>query len=127
MAAQSVSEPTGQPGHFVIQSVVAFPSRRDADDFFGRTARRWAPCADRTFVSRRGGGDAAGSWRFGPVSAVDSMLWMTQHQERSRGWSCQRALRVSNNVAIDVLACKHYSSDEAATIVHGIDARLPSL
>jgi hypothetical protein len=34
---------------------------------------------------------------------------------------------VANNVAIDVLACKLYVSDEAVTIANGIDARLPSV
>ena len=34
---------------------------------------------------------------------------------------------VSNNVAVDVLACRFGVGDEAVTIAHGIDTRLPSV
>jgi hypothetical protein len=80
-------------------------------------------CGNLTFSTTRSGGD----WTFDTVSHVDSTLWETQRQLNSPGWACQRALRVSNNVAIDVLACKRYAADEAMTIVHAIDARLPSV
>lgn len=127
VVAQTLSDKPGRSDHFVVQAVVAFPSRRHADDFFGRAAEQWIPCGDQTFVTNRGGGDPAASWTFAAVSTVDSTLWMTQHQDQSAGWSCQRALRVTNNVAIDVLACKFFADDEAITIAEGIDARLPSV
>lgn len=112
--------------HFVIQAVTVFMSRGDAQSFFDVTARRWALCGERSFTtSKDGHGETP--WTFDTVADVDSTVWMTQHQDDSAGWSCQRALRVSNNVAIDVLACKLYISDEAVTIANGIDARLPSV
>lgn len=112
--------------HFVIQAVTVFGSRGDAQSFFDDTTRRWMPCGERTFkTSKDGYSDTP--WTFDVVSDVDSTVWMTQHQDDSAGWSCQRALRVANNVAIDVLACKLYVSDEAVTIANGIDARLPSV
>ncbi len=126
VVAQTLSETAAKPNHFVIQAAVTFASRRNADDFFTRTAQRWAACGEKSFVSKRGRGEAGGSWTFDAVSSAESTLWMTQRQDRSSGWSCQRALRVVNNVAIDVLACKFYAADEAVTITHGIDARLPS-
>jgi hypothetical protein len=127
MLAQTLLEALGASDHFVIQAVVDFPSRKDAHDFFDETAQNWTPCGDRTFVSSRGSGDTAAVWTFDTVSDVESTLWMTQRQKNSPGWTCQRSLRVTNNVAIDVLACKLYASDEAVTIVDGIDARLPSV
>lgn len=112
--------------HFVIQAVTVFATRGDAQRFFEDTSGRWAPCGERTFnTSMDGYSDTP--WTFDTVADVDSTVWMTQHQDDSAGWSCQRALRVANNVAIDVLACKLYVSDEAVTIANGIDARLPSV
>jgi hypothetical protein len=124
MLAQTLLEaPAAASEHFVIQAVVAFPARKDANHFFDQTAQAWMSCGNRTFSTTRSGGD----WTFDTVSHVDSTLWETQRQLNSPGWACQRALRVSNNVAIDVLACKRYAADEAMTIVHAIDARLPSV
>lgn len=122
--AQSLSE--SEPDHFVVQAATVFASRGDAQGFFDATARRWTPCGERTFTTSKDGYTDT-PWTFDTVSDVDSTLWMTQHQDDSAGWSCQRALRVANNVAIDVLACKLYVSDEAVTIANGIDARLPSV
>lgn len=127
VVAQTLLETPGESDHFVIQSVIRFPSRGAASGFFDGTAQRWTPCADRTFTTHRGTGHSDTAWRFDTVSRIDSTLWMTQIQDDSAGWSCQRALRVSNNVAIDVLACKMFAADEAVTIAHGIDARLPSV
>ncbi|WP_235653503.1 sensor domain-containing protein [Mycolicibacter icosiumassiliensis] len=112
--------------HFVIQAVTVFATRGDAHGFFDATARRWSLCGERTFATSKDG-YADTPWTFDTVADVDSTVWMTQHQDDSAGWSCQRALRVANNVAIDVLACKLYVSDEAVTIANGIDARLPSV
>jgi hypothetical protein len=112
--------------HFVIQAVTAFHTRGDAQNFFDATARGWTPCGERSFTTSKDGYSDT-PWTFDVVADVDSTVWMTQHQNDSAGWSCQRALRVANNVAIDVLACKLYVSDEAVTIANGIDARLPSV
>ncbi|WP_409428230.1 sensor domain-containing protein [Mycobacterium sp. SMC-11] len=112
--------------HFVIQAATVFATRDAARSFFDATARGWNSCGERTFATAKDGYPDT-SWTFDTVADVDSTVWMTQHQDDSAGWSCQRALRVTNNVAIDVLACKLYVSDEAVTIANGIDARLPSV
>lgn len=124
---QSLLETPVNPDHFVIQAVVRFPSRESASGFFDRSAEQWPKCAERTFDTRADDGQPGASWQFDVVRNADSTLWMTQTQNDSPGWGCQRALRVSRNVAIDVLACKFYATDEAVTIAHGIDARLPSV
>ena len=112
--------------HVVIQAVTVFATRDAAQQFFSANARDWPPCGERTFTMNAGKYRGT-TWTFDTVSNTDWTLWISQHQQDSEGWSCQRALRVSNNVAIDVLACKHYASDEAVTIVDGIDAQLPSV
>lgn len=112
--------------HVAIQAATVFADRRVAQSFFDMTAQHWKSCGERTFATTKDGYPES-AWTFDTVADVDSTLWMTQHQDDSPGWSCQRALRVTNNVAIDVLACKLYVSDEAVTIANGIDARLPSV
>lgn len=127
LVAQTLLRSPGVSDDFVIQAVVGFSSREVADGFFDETARKWTPCGHRTFVTHQSSGSADIPWTFDVVSNADSTLWMTQTQDDDPGWSCQRALRVSNNVAIDVLACKPYVADEAVTIAQAIDARLPSV
>jgi hypothetical protein len=39
------------------------------------------------------------------VNKVSGTLSISEAQEGGDGWSCQRALTVRNNVAIDVLTC----------------------
>lgn len=124
--AQTLLENDGRPDHFVVQAVVTFGSRDAARGFFDKTTQQWASCGNRTFVTSHDGGNTNTSWTFDEVADVDSTAWMTQKQVDSPGWSCQRALRVANNVAIDVLACKMFAADEAVTIAHTIDSRLPS-
>ena len=109
---------------YVLQALVRFPSRQHARDFFDHQAVGWPPCGERKFATRYG--DQADSWTFDAVADADSTLWMTQRQDNTQGWSCQRALRVSNNVAVDVLACKLFANDEGVTVVDAIDRRLPS-
>lgn len=125
--AQTLVEAIGAPDHFVVQAVTAFGSRDAAHDFFDATAAQWTRCGNRTFATGRDGGAGTTSWTFDEVADIDATVWMTQKQDDSPGWSCQRALRVSNNVAIDVLACKLFAADEAVTIAHTIDSRLPSV
>lgn len=126
MIAQTLWDAAGALDHFVIQSLVTFSSRDTARSFFEETAQTWKSCGERSFTASKDGSSET-PWTFDKVTDVDSTLWMTQHQDDSVGWGCQRALRVSNNVAVDVLACRFGVGDEAVTIAHGIDTRLPSV
>ncbi|MGV0626989.1 sensor domain-containing protein [Mycolicibacter minnesotensis] len=123
-AAKSLSDIS--PKGFVIEAATAFNTRDAARSFFDEIASHWSSCGDRTFTSTRPG-HADTLWTFDKVTNVDSTLWMSQTPDDSPEWTCQRALRVSNNIAIDVLTCKDYGDDEAVTIVNAIDARLPSI
>ncbi|MBS9534386.1 sensor domain-containing protein [Mycobacterium sp. M1] len=127
MFAQSLWEADGQPDHVVIQAAVAFGSRDAARAFYDQAAQLWKPCGGRSFTTTTKDGASETPWAFDEVSEVDTTLWMTQQQGDSDGWGCQRALQVTNNVAIDVLACKVGVGDEAVTIANGIDAQLPSV
>jgi hypothetical protein len=58
----------------------------------------------------------------GPVANISDTLSTTKKD--GEGWTCQRALTVSNNVAIDVAACPNNSADAAVVIAHQIAAKV---
>jgi hypothetical protein len=68
----------------------------------------------------------------GPVSNTDATLSATATVEQGYwNWtSCQRALTVANNVAIDAIACSENrsdsQSDSGVNIAHQIAAKVPT-
>ena len=112
--------------YFVIQAAVTFKSRTAATEFFDQMARDWKSCGNRQFTSTSSGGSTA-EWMFGPVENANSTLAVTQKQLDVGSWGCQHALRASNNVIIDVVACSYNVVDEAKAIIDKIDAKLPSI
>ena len=110
--------------HVVWEAAVTFESRADASAFFDQSSEEWTSCGDRTFTTT---GSSSYTWELSAPENQDSTLTMTQTQEDADGWSCQHALRLSNNVIIDVVACMTGSDDEAKQIAEGIDEKLPSI
>lgn len=94
------------------QFVVLFPSATEANAFFTHSAERWPACANRQDNVPGGSADAASiEWKVGPVSNVDGVLSTTvfvrlSKNDETRSQTCQRALTVRNNVAIDVAGCR---------------------
>lgn len=107
---QGLHEP-GNFSHFVLQALVLFPSAHDADAFFASSAQRWPACSDRRYtVTQPGVPDT--EWTVGPVSSSNGTLSVTK-TGRAAGATvtCQRALTVANNVAVDVGVCSNNLSD----------------
>jgi PknH-like extracellular domain len=90
--------------HYAIQAVVAYPSARDANAFYDSSAQSWSACANRRFSDLPEGKPPV-VWTVAGITKVSGTLSTSEVQEGGDGWSCQRALTVRNNVAIDVLAC----------------------
>ncbi|MEC4763413.1 sensor domain-containing protein [Mycobacterium sherrisii] len=94
------------------QFVVLFPSANEADAFFAHSAERWPACANRQDNVPGGTPDAVSiEWKVGPVSNVDGVLSTTvfvrlSKNDETKSQTCQRALTVRNNVAIDVAGCR---------------------
>lgn len=101
-----------------IQSVVLFPSASQAAAFFTASAQRWPAC--RQFTTA----DAVSA--VGPVSNTNGMLStsITQQNKNAPDSVCERALTVSNNVAIETSTCGA-PSDSAVKIAEQIAAKLP--
>jgi PknH-like extracellular domain len=100
--------------HYAIQAVVAFPSARDASVFYDSSGASWSACSKRRF-SDINPGQPDTVWTVAEVTNDNGMLSTSQVQEGGDGWTCQRALTVRNNVAIDIVTC-NYSQTGAAAV-----------
>ena len=98
--------------HDIWQAVVSFPSANDAARFFSASAQRWPACSMRQFLYISPGQPDM-TWTFEPIAITNGTLSTTATKKDAGGWACQRALTVSNNVAIDVAV---YTTNPA----HGI-------
>ncbi|MBX9980088.1 MAG: sensor domain-containing protein [Mycobacterium gordonae] len=100
--------------HYAIQAVVAFPNAQDPSNFYNSSIQSWKACSNRRFndVSPN---QPATIWSVGEVTNDNGMLTSSQVQEGGDGWSCQRALTVRNNLAIDIVTCAYDESGPSAT------------
>jgi hypothetical protein len=99
--------------HFAIQTVVAFPSARDAATFYDSSIQTWAACSNRRF-SDLNPGKPDTVWTVAGTTNDNGMLITNQVQEGGDGWACQRALTVRNNVSIDIVTCSYTQSGAVA-------------
>jgi serine/threonine kinase PknH len=114
---------------FVLQNVVLFPSAQLANEFFTASAQSWPACANRQFTLTLPGKPGQ-VYTVGPVSNANGTLSATSTQQSANAVTCQRALSVANNVAIDIVACSYSQSDPTANpvvnIAHQIAAKVPT-
>jgi serine/threonine-protein kinase len=110
--------------HQVWQAVVSFPSANDAARFFGASVQRWPACSNRLYHYINDPGQPDTVWTVGPVVKISGTLSATRGGE---GGACQRALTVSNNIAIDVAACPNNPGNTAVKIADQIAAKVAKL
>lgn len=99
--------------HYAIQAVVVFPSARDASAFYDSSTQTWPGCSNRRF-SDLNPGKPDTVWTVSGITNDNGMLTTSQVQEGGEGWTCQRALTVRNNVAIDIVTCSYGQSGAVA-------------
>lgn len=102
--------------HYAIQAVVAFPNAQDASNFYNSSVQSWKSCSNRRF-NDASPNQPATVWSVGDVTNDNGLLTSSQVQEGGDGWSCQRALTVRNNLAIDVVTCAYNESGPSATSI----------
>ncbi|MFY9336295.1 MAG: sensor domain-containing protein [Mycobacterium sp.] len=118
--------PTAQWSHFATQAVVLFPNAAAAGEFFTRSRDSWAGCSNRDLGYPQPLGPEQ-LWSIGPVGLERDILSVSRVQRGPQSWSCQRALTVHGNVAVDVEACSLDGPTAAATAIAGAIAdRLPT-
>jgi serine/threonine kinase PknH len=109
--------------HQIWQAVVSFPSANDAARFFSASVQRWPACSDRQYHYISGQGQPDAVWTVGPIVKISDTLSATRGGEAA----CQRALTVSNNIAIDVATCPNNPGNTAVKIADQIAAKVAKL
>ena len=117
MRAQVLQEPGDVWAHYVLQSVVAFPSVADAAAFFTASSKSWRACSNRRFTYTRPGPDPV--WNTAQVSNAAGMLAISLVRDGVKHWICQHALTVADEVAVEVQACGFNQTDPAAVTIAG--------
>lgn len=105
----------------VVQAVASYPSPGAAKAFFADSADRWSKCTNH-HVNMTVNDQPQPKLFFGNLTKTDTELSMpiTRGDERS----CQRVLSVVSNVIVDVAACSHDATNQAAIIAQKIANRV---
>jgi hypothetical protein len=126
---RTAHEPGDTWDHIVWQAVVAFPLAADAADFYAKQAASWKTCdgrhVDERDLDQPDASDPNNVWTLDQPSDVDGLLSMVAIEDDEPTWSCQRALTVRNNVAVDVRACGFGVKTQAGAVASAIAAKVP--
>jgi hypothetical protein len=127
----TASLPSGSsdPDPEVTQALVLFPSAQQASAFFTTSTQKWPACANRQDTVPADGDSPAITWKVGPVSNTNGVLSTTSTISATKNGqtfaqSCQRALTVRNNVAIDTEACRKDPGDVAVNVANQIAGKV---
>lgn len=109
------------------QAVVAFPLPVDAQAFYTKQVASWRTCDGRR-LNERNLDDPADSdifWILGDSTDEDATLSIQLHQEGHNDWSCQTALTIRNNVAVNTLVCGTGVKTQAEAVATAIAKKIP--
>lgn len=109
--------------HSVVQMVVHFPKADTAAAFLSRSADAWSQCDNTTITATTSDGRKL-PWTLGGFTHTEDTLAITQRKTGSE-LTCQRALSVRSNVAIDVLVCGTDVTNQATDITAAIADGMP--
>ncbi|WP_431236156.1 sensor domain-containing protein (plasmid) [Mycolicibacterium psychrotolerans] len=110
--------------HTVFQGVVSFPTAEKAKAYADSEAQKWGRCTGVTL--KEVNSDNHDAWTITSANTTGAVLTSTATLEGARGWGCQHALTVRNNVVIDVSACSINPGNEGETIAAKIADRIPA-
>lgn len=128
LRAQTLREPSAAQAwsRFATQAVVLFETEAAASDFYVRSREQWEACsATQMRYPQLGAADQV--WSVDPAVSDRETLTVSRTQREPESWSCQRALTVRGNVAVDVEACDRTGPTGAAAAMAGaVIDRLPA-
>ena len=110
--------------HWVHQAVVSFPSADKADAFVQTSQDKWKACSGKTITVTNTSKNKTYSWTVSSVSGHPPRITAESIQEAAKGWQCERAMSVANNVVIDINACAYKLNDQAGAIADKIAAKV---
>jgi hypothetical protein len=124
MRSQHLREPGDDVDHEIWQAVVSVPSSNDAARFFSASTQRWPACSNRQYhYIDPGQPDVV--FTVGLIVKISDTLSTTR--QGGDGSACQRALTVSNNIAIDIATCPNNPGNTAVKIADQIAAKVAKL
>jgi hypothetical protein len=106
----------------VVQAVVSYPAADAARAFFSESADRWSKCTNH-HVNMTVNDQPQPKLFFGNLTKTDTELSMPVTRGENERF-CQRVLSVVGNIIVDVAACNHDATDQAATIAQKIKDRV---
>jgi PknH-like extracellular domain len=117
-------------GSDLTQAVVLFPSANEANAFFTASAPRWQACENRQITAPANPDNVMTDFKVGPVVNANGTLTTTLTVNMNNPTpggapitsSCQRALTVRNNVAIDLNGCNN--TDLAVKVLNQIGGKV---
>lgn len=104
--------------HYLKQAVVLFPTVDKARAFFDASAQQWPACREYTHTQ------SGSEWTVGQISNANDTLSTVAAQQNAAapGWACGRALKLRNNVIIDINTCSADPTDSAVRMAEQIAA-----
>lgn len=101
---------------FVDQDVAVFPKDSDrAAAFIRASAIPWRACAGKAVTVTYRGTDTY-TWNVGEVVGDSPKIAQTFALATGNGYTCQRVMRVVDNMVLDVKACGTHVDDESSKI-----------
>ncbi|BBY54308.1 sensor domain-containing protein [Mycobacterium koreense] len=114
MAGRKLHEQDPPWAHQVVQSVAAFRSADDAQDFRQRQQKAWSRCDGKTVTVTAADGTSTTAVA-GEAGADATMLTVSTTDTEQPDRVCRHAMTVQANVVIDVSACGVGLAEDAAT------------
>jgi hypothetical protein len=102
--------------HYLKQAVVRFPYHEMAAAFFDASAQQWPACHDYTHTQ------SGSQWTAAGITNADGTLsaGTTYQDAAAPGWGCGRALKLVNNIIVDVNTCSAAPADSAVRVANRI-------
>ncbi len=115
----------GESTSIASQNVVRFPSAEAAQAFFEASKSKWDRCSNRQLTDIYSDTGESFTRAVGPTSSSQDMLMVSSTILQSSTRTRQRALKVENNVVIDIVTdASNQPGQLAASIAQQIAAKL---
>ncbi|MCV7191640.1 channel accessory protein ArfC [Mycolicibacterium brumae] len=104
----------------VYDGLISFPDRAAAEQVYQRQLGLWQTCAGRTVAT------GPVQFSFGEVTDVDGVASMRQQAVGNPRYGCDRAMKVQNNIIIDVKVCRTDVSGQGVDLANADAADIPN-
>jgi hypothetical protein len=115
---QVVGDDENDRNHWVEQSVVLYPSERQAREFYEQSVAAWEDCAG--FSIAVDDYESTYIWHVEGLETRGDVIAQVTVQEDLDDWQCQHALSAVSNLTVETWACAFGIEDQAVDMVEKI-------